>query len=587
MKKTKLLFMRLLAAVMTGALLLAACDPIEIETVTAWDPIDSTVSRISGIDALSRPIEPQREGEKKHDVGMFYFLWSGTAHSAGIFDIGKLQAENPASLYGPGDANSPAWQMHYWGEPLFGYYNNLDPWVIERHVEMLTFAGIDFLVLDTTNGPTYDAQLEVLFRALDKYRLDGFSVPKVTMLTHSGSIDVIKHFYKTIYREGRYRELWYAPNGKPFIVGTKWGWREEDFAVRDFFDIREVQWPDSNIDLRNFPWIDFYYPLNNYEGTMVVSVAQHNSLQMSRESDGNRGRGYSFETFINDPDQSDAGLNYGFQWACVHQNRDALDTVFVTGWNEWSAAKHIDGEGKMYFVDSFNKTYSRDIEPMRGGHGDNFYMQTVSNIHRLNGQPQRSAVFAKHKLDAYADPDAWRDVRYEYRDFRGDASVREHIDASGKTVYRDASARNDIVSVKAAHDDESLYFFVTTREAVTPYEAGDTSWMNILLNVGNTASGFEGYDFILNYSPDPENGTTLVHRLTNGFSPEIAGSAALTVLGGSLFIRLSRETVGLSAREPYFGFKVSDHIQNQADMAEYYVGGDSAPIGRLNYTYGR
>ena len=46
--------------------------------------------------------------------------------------------------------------MHYWGEPLYGDYLSTDPWVIRRHAQLLSAAGIDTLIFDTTNGGTVD-----------------------------------------------------------------------------------------------------------------------------------------------------------------------------------------------------------------------------------------------------------------------------------------------------------------------------------------------------------------------------------------------------------------------------------------------
>ncbi|MFR5871259.1 MAG: hypothetical protein ACLUEV_06175, partial [Alistipes sp.] len=58
--------------------------------------------------------------------------------------------------------------------------------------------------------------------------------------------------------------------------------------------------------------------------------------------------------------------------------------VFFAGWNEWTAIRIIDHndflkcgdrdlkEGDTYFWDLYNHEYSRDIEPLRGGFGDNY-----------------------------------------------------------------------------------------------------------------------------------------------------------------------------------------------------------------------
>ena len=47
------------------------------------------------------------------------------------------------------------------GEPLFGYYLASDEWVMRKHLQMLTDAGIDFTVFDTTNAVTYDKSKKI------------------------------------------------------------------------------------------------------------------------------------------------------------------------------------------------------------------------------------------------------------------------------------------------------------------------------------------------------------------------------------------------------------------------------------------
>ncbi len=46
-------------------------------------------------------------------------------------------------------------EFHFCSEPLFGYYTSDDEWVFRKHVQMLTDASVDFIVIDTTNTFTY------------------------------------------------------------------------------------------------------------------------------------------------------------------------------------------------------------------------------------------------------------------------------------------------------------------------------------------------------------------------------------------------------------------------------------------------
>src|SRR3546814_18683114 len=83
-----------------------------------------------------------KPGQKKH-VGLFYSLWLGQHHSGqrAIYDIQHLLNTNPEALNNPhGTPESPMHEFHFWGEPLYGYYSMSDPWVVTRHIELLTNA---------------------------------------------------------------------------------------------------------------------------------------------------------------------------------------------------------------------------------------------------------------------------------------------------------------------------------------------------------------------------------------------------------------------------------------------------------------
>ena len=92
----------------------------------------------------------------------------------------------------------------------------------------------------------------------------------------------------------------------------------------------------------------------------------------------------------------DRGLQFGQQW----QQALKIDPqfIFVTGWNEWVAQRFTSGSGggpgflgrllkpgETFFVDNYNEEFSRDIMPMKGGYGDNYYMQLVDGIRRFKG----------------------------------------------------------------------------------------------------------------------------------------------------------------------------------------------------------
>ena len=95
-----------------------------------------------------------------------------------IFDVSKIIEEYGIEEFGKNSVNSPAEKAHIWGEPVFGYYDSRDPWVIRRQIEMLTFAGVDYLCVDGTNGLLYFYVADIVLETLLEYHNLGWDVPK-------------------------------------------------------------------------------------------------------------------------------------------------------------------------------------------------------------------------------------------------------------------------------------------------------------------------------------------------------------------------------------------------------------------------
>jgi hypothetical protein len=125
-----------------------------------------------------------------------------------------------------------------------------------------------------------------------------------------------------------------------------------------------------------------------------VAVAQNLSMDGSGPTDMSAGnaRGRSFHDGKEDaqPGSVNRGLNFAEQWQRALQ----LDPPFVmvTGWNEWIAGRFPGSDGSLRFVDQFTAEYSRDIEPQRCWHGDNYYYQLVANVRRYKGVEPAPAI---------------------------------------------------------------------------------------------------------------------------------------------------------------------------------------------------
>jgi len=225
--------------------------------------------------------------------------------------------------------------------------------------------------------------------------------------------------------------------------------------------------------------------------------------------------------------------------------------IFVTGWNEWFAGRFDEFANvklPVMFVDTFDQEHSRDIEPMRGGHGDNYYYQMASYIRRFKGARALPPASAPKTIDVDGPFSPWSDVGPEYRDNNGDTIHRNHPGYNTQTRYVNTTGRNDIVSSKAARDETNFYFLAVTREPVTPFT--DPDWMVLFLDVdGDAATGWQGYDFAVNRRV-LDKGRSVVERTANGWNWQPAGEARFRVEGNQLMLAIPRTVLGLAGVDP-------------------------------------
>ncbi|MGQ9731478.1 MAG: hypothetical protein ACUVX8_09430 [Candidatus Zipacnadales bacterium] len=151
-------------------LLLAATVGDRSVMAASWDTFSDTWV---ATDALGREVPDYEEcGPPREDkyVGIFYFLWLGPHgydHSTPVLPDQGVQPKTGMEYKSPYDitrilAGEQEWgpwhAFHHWGRPLFGYYLSDDEWVIRKHAQMLTDAGVDVIICDVTNGRKKVAQ---------------------------------------------------------------------------------------------------------------------------------------------------------------------------------------------------------------------------------------------------------------------------------------------------------------------------------------------------------------------------------------------------------------------------------------------
>ncbi|RXZ61555.1 hypothetical protein ESZ91_03955 [Candidatus Borkfalkia ceftriaxoniphila] len=604
--KTKRFLCILLVAVLLAAC--AACnttragydESLRINDDRDLSPNEYTVLNLSSTDDYGRKVSTADSKKDKY-VGMFFFLTLGQhAGHDGHYDISKItQYGTKYENFQENSARSPLGSAHFWGEPVWGYYNSEDPWVMRKQIEMLTMAGIDFIVFDTTNAVLYQNVVDVLLEIMEEYRLKGWNVPKFMYYlgNNNNYKSDLKFLYDKFYKEGeeRYKELWFAPEGKPFITKPDFVAFDEDDpienAIGETFIFKHVFWPDSLPDDNGLSWMEWQYDAVSGKGQprhgdwISVSIAQHPTVRFS-DTVGSWGRGYNFETGENDHSRFREGLNFQSQWDAAIGYGDKVKYIFQTGWNEWVAGKLYDGN--VYFtVDQFDEEYSRDIEPCRNGYGDNFYLQSIMNSRRANYTEAKHYIYPKKSIDItdFENGEPWKDASV-FLDFTGEC-IRRDFKPMCVTLdnYVNETNRNDIAKVSVLRDSQNIYFRVETADDITAYQNGDESWMNLLIRTQNGGNLYYGYDYVINTQPKAD-GTTNILKAGKNNSLKNNGTAKYAVDKNVLMLQIPLKNLGLSATNYEIQFKVTDNVGGYEDYLNLYDTGDSAPIGRLNYTFG-
>ena len=602
----------------------------------------------------------EQVGGRKRDkfVAIFYFLWLGYHGPDKVYDISQLLRDHPdAPQFGPVGA------FHWWGRPLFDYYRSGDPWVIRRHATMLADAGVDVMVCDVTNAFTYDDTVKTLFETLAAMRAQGNATPAVAFIGNAHVNETVQKLYDRWYSKGLYKDLWFMWDGKPLVMADP---GEITGPARDFFTFRR-SWAFTGPGERKpggwfadgkdrWPWID-NYPQNpgwhaapDKPEAISVAVATHPIAGVGRSHTA---------TQQPSPEQADPlrGTYFAAQW----ERALAVDPrlIFVTGWNEWVAQRFLwgrpakvgfigykkPGEGDSYFVDQYDLEFSRDIEPMLGGYGDNYFMQLVANVRRFKGARSAPEPGKPKTINPSGDLAQWDDVSYAYRDTVGDAGHRDSAGFAKGQRLVNQTGRNDIQEAKVAYDAQNVYFYVRCTQPIEQPDGQTRLWLLINTNpppaepggandrrvadnaktgagsdpgltrepgathdpgaanatgaagaagrlraglradrAATGAGGWAGFDRVINRRV--QNGRAGIERLGGGkFAPRSMGTAAYQQAGRVMQIVIPRRLIVPPGRALRFDFKWADHLPEAPDPLDFLTDGDVAPNGRFAYRF--
>lgn len=367
---------------------------------------------------------------------------------------------------------------------------------------------------------------------------------------------------------------------------------ERAHKIRAFFTFRT---PIAPYDLTNPPpggwaWLQNYpqAPQRSPSGEIeqiTVGVAQNYNATTHlapMSFPGAFGRSYHQGKQETGPDAARQGYNFAEQWERALQVDPPF--VFITGWNEWTAGFYEEWAGYKapppIFVDEFNQEFSRDIEPMRGGHGDDYYYQLIANVRRYKGVRAVPPVKpASIRIDGRFED--WKSVQPEFRDAVGDTRARSALGAGNSGPYINTTGRNDIVAAKVSYDAQNIYFYVRTKNNLTLHKMPD--WMHLYINADSDShTGWLGYDFVVNRVVGDH--TTHLERNVGGrMQWKSVAELPYRIRGNEMEIAIPRTALGVRRLPATLDFKWADHCFQRGDWTDFTLNGDAAPDDRFNY----
>ena len=201
----------------------------------------------------------------------------------------------------------------------------------------------------------------------------------------------------------------------------------------------------------------------------------------------------------------------------------------------------------------------------------------------------KKVAFVGGKASPALDNAAEWDKGRTYLDISGEVVERNHRNTDGSGMYVNTTNRNDVVSTQMVNDGEYLYIRVTTLNDIV-IEDGAQNNLNILLSIGGSnAPAWEGYQFILNRSAAKAGlSKTSLEQVKEVGRYEFNSVCDVdSYLNGKTFaVKIPLSKLGIKNTKNFtVDFKIADGISEPSNIMKYYVDGESAPVGRLNYRY--
>ena len=273
--------------------------------------------------------------------------------------------------------------FHYWAKPALGYYSSSNISVIRTHMTQLYTAGVDFIIIDLTNaGDGYlgaSAWTEYIQKPMDaicdtimEMRAEGLGTPYVVFWVGDGNGPLYQELYDKYHAVEKWKDCFVYWEGKPFMMTTHK--TPAEFPLKDLFTVRSM-WGLGGVKYNEGQWS--FLSENNYKKYTTAADGSIEQVSVAVASQ---------QTYMSNLDTAhgrEGGMFWYAQWLTAFEYQPKI--VTLTWWNEWTAQRLEISPGVYHFTDNYNEDYSRDIEPMEGGHGDQYYRWMIQYISAYKG----------------------------------------------------------------------------------------------------------------------------------------------------------------------------------------------------------
>ena len=356
----------------------ALVDTVDVYTASKGETLTSTTITATPTEGNSLGLDITNKTDL---VSICYSVWFDAI--LGVSGSGVDDWNNITEILDGKKDWGPYPTFHYWAKPALGYYSSSNKEVIRTHMTQLYTAGVDFIIIDLTNaGDNYlgssawtdyiEKPMDAIFETIMEMRVEGLGTPYVVFWVGTNDGPLYQALYDRYHAPEKWKDCFVYWDGKPFLLTTHT--TPENFPLKDLFTVRSM-WGLGGVKYAQGQWS--FLSENNYKKYTKAADGSAEQVSVAVASQ------QTYMSNLTTAHGRDGGMFWYAQWLTAFEYHPKI--VTLTWWNEWTAQRLRDPNGNYVFTDNYNAAYSRDIEPMEGGHGDQYYQWMIQYISAYKG----------------------------------------------------------------------------------------------------------------------------------------------------------------------------------------------------------